>query len=146
MGVLLFVAIFAAQRGSADFSMAHSGDQGFLAAFPVLASIALMQGLGAVLMLRLRCYPLAATTSILAMIPLSPAFFISLPVGIWACIVLGKPEVTEAFYDPGHSPVDEPAEGPDPRPHAGSLFLSYMRSVAGYFLPTMAGRTRNDAG
>ena len=124
--------------------MAHSGDQGFLVAFLILASGALVQGLGAVMMLRLRWYPLAATASILAMIPWSPAFFISLPIGIWTCIVLGKPEVTEAFFDPGHSPVDEPAGEPDPRPRAASRFLSYVRSVAGYFLWTMPGRTTND--
>jgi hypothetical protein len=112
----------------------------------VIAPAALVQALGAVMMLRLRWYPLAATASILAMIPWSPAFFISLPIGIWTCIVLGKPEVTEAYLAPRHPPVDEPAGGPDPRPRAVSRFLSYVRSMAGYFLPTMAGRTMKDEG
>ena len=69
----------------------------------------LVQAVGAIMMLRLRWYPLAATASIVAMIPWSPAYFINLPFGIWACIVLGKPEVSEAFFDPSHAPVDEPA-------------------------------------
>jgi tRNA A-37 threonylcarbamoyl transferase component Bud32 len=116
-----------------------------LAAFLfVIVPAALVQALGAVMMLRLRGYPLAATASILAMIPLFPAFVITLPIGIWACIVLGKPEVTEAFFDSGYSPVDEPAGEPDPRPRAGGRFLSFVRSVGGYFLRTMPGRTTNN--
>ncbi len=110
----------------------------------LIVPAALVQALGAVMMLRLRCYPLAATASILAMIPWSPSFFISLPLGIWACVVLGKPEVTEAFLDPRHSPVDEPVGEPDPRPRAAGRFLSFVRSVGGYFLPTRAGRTKYD--
>src|SRR5262249_19760995 len=129
----------------------------------LIALSALVQALGAVMMRRLRWYPLAATASILAMIPWSPAFGISLPVGIWtcivlgkvgisvpfgiwSCIVLGKPEVTEAFFDPRHSPVDEPAGEPDPQPRMVGRVLSYVRSVCGYFLPTMAGRSMKNEG
>src|SRR6516225_1298940 len=46
---------------------------------------------GAMQMLRLHWYPLAATAAIVAMIPWSPAWLVSLPFGIWACIVLGRP-------------------------------------------------------
>jgi serine/threonine protein kinase len=104
----------------------------------------LLQGVGAVMMLRLRSYPLVATASILAMIPWSLAFLISLPFGIWTCVVLGKPEVTEAFYDRGHSPVDEPAGEATSQPRVVGRVLSYVRSVCGYFLPTMAGKTIHD--
>jgi serine/threonine protein kinase len=117
-----------------------------LAACLIVPPAAAVQGLGAVLMLRLRGYPLAATASILAMIPWSPLFFLSLPFGIWTCVVLGKPEVAKAFFDPRHSPVDEPAEERDPRPRAVSRFFSFVRSVAGYVLPTRAGRTSNEEG
>ena len=106
---------------------------------------ALVQALGAIMMARLRWYPLAATASIMAMIPLTPAFLISLPIGIWTCIVLGKPEVAQAFLDSRPSRIDESAEVPEPRPRIVSLFLSCMRSMAGYILPTMARRTRNDS-
>src|SRR5262249_59138944 len=51
---------------------------------------------GAMKMLRLHWYPLAATAAIVAMIPWSPAWLVSLPFGIWACIVLGRPAVAEA--------------------------------------------------
>jgi serine/threonine protein kinase len=104
---------------------------------PLIVPAALVQALGAIMMLRLRWYPLAATASILAMIPWSPAFVISLPFGIWTCNVLGNPEVTEAFFDPRHSPVDEPAGEPGPRHRVVSRFLSYVGSFAGYFLPTI---------
>jgi serine/threonine protein kinase len=113
-----------------------------LTAFLILP-VALAQALGAVLLLRLRGYPLAATASILAMIPWSPAFVISLPLGIWTCIILGKPKITEAFLDPGDSPVHEPTGEPDPQPRLFGRVLSYFRSVCGYILPTMARGTMN---
>jgi len=110
----------------------------------LMASAALVQTVGAVMMRRLRWYPLAATASIVAMIPWSPAYFISLPFGIWTCVVLGKPEVTEAYFDPRHSTLEEPAAEPDPQPRVVGRVFSYVRSVCGYFLPTMAGRTKTD--
>jgi serine/threonine protein kinase len=119
---------------------------GMLSATCLIASAALVQGFGAVMMLRLRMYPLPATASILAMIPWSPAFFITLPFGIWTCVVLGKPEVTEAFYDARHFPVAESAGQPDPQPRAIGRVFSYVRSVCGYFLPTMPGKTMKDEG
>src|SRR5262249_1215482 len=112
----------------------------FIATSLITAPAALVQALGAVMMLRLRWYPLAATASIRAMIPWSPAYFINLPFGIWACIVLGKPTVTEEFFNPRHSPVDEPAAEPNPKLRMVGRVLSYVRSVCGYFLPSMAGR------
>jgi hypothetical protein len=107
---------------------------------------ALVQGIGAVMMLRLKGYPLAATASILAMIPWSAAFLISLPCGIWTCVVLGKPEVAEAFYDPMESAIDGLAGEPNLPSGAVSRAFSYVRSVCGYFLPTMPGRTMKDEG
>ena len=109
-----------------------------------ITSAALVQGLGAVMMLRLRGYPLAATASIMAMVPWSPAYFISLPMGIWTCIVLGKPEVTEGYFDTSHVPVDEPPAERDPQLRIVGRVFSYVRSVCGYFLPTMAGKPMND--
>ncbi len=136
LGLLVWVLIVLFGIGRHEWEMV------FLVA--TLIPPALMQALGAVLMLRLRGYPLAATASILAMIPWSPAFFFSLPFGIWTCVVLGKPEVTEAFFDPRHSPVDGPAGEPEPRPRAAGRFLSFVRSVGGYFLTTRPGRTTSD--
>jgi hypothetical protein len=53
---------------------------------------------GALKMRKLESYGLALTVSILAMIPcISPCCLIGLPIGIWALVVLMKPEVKGAF-------------------------------------------------
>ena len=54
--------------------------------------------LGAVKMKNLQSYTFAYTISILAMIPcLSPCCLIGLPFGIWALVVLSKPEIKSQF-------------------------------------------------
>lgn len=62
----------------------------------------LMSGLvlfGALKMKRLENYSLAMSVSIIAMIPcISPCCLIGLPIGIWALVVLAKPEVKSAFH------------------------------------------------
>jgi hypothetical protein len=53
---------------------------------------------GALQMMEARKWGLALTVSILAMIPcISPCCIIGIPIGIWAIIVLNKPEVRGAF-------------------------------------------------
>ncbi len=53
---------------------------------------------GAVCMLRLKLYPLAMTGSIVAMVPCSSGCcLLGLPLGIWALVVLNRPEVKNAF-------------------------------------------------
>lgn len=53
---------------------------------------------GAWQMRELRQYPLALIAAIVAMIPcLSPCCCIGLPIGIWALMVMMKPEVKSAF-------------------------------------------------
>ena len=54
---------------------------------------------GAMKMKKLESYGLAMTASIIAMIPcFSPCCLIGLPIGIWALVVLSKPEVKSAFH------------------------------------------------
>jgi hypothetical protein len=53
--------------------------------------------LGARRMVRLRSYGRAVTTGILAVLPLSFGFMIGVPMGIWALIVLYRPDVQAAF-------------------------------------------------
>jgi hypothetical protein len=49
-------------------------------------------------MQKLENHQLAFTASILAMIPcVSPCCFLGLPFGIWALVVLNKPEVKSQF-------------------------------------------------
>jgi GYF domain 2 len=55
--------------------------------------------LGAMKMKKLESYGLAMAASIIAMIPcFSPCCLLGLPIGIWAVVVLSKPEVKSAFH------------------------------------------------
>jgi hypothetical protein len=94
----------------------------------------------AVQMLRLQGFPLAATAAIVSMIPWSPAWLIGLPLGIWACVVLGKPVVTDAFLGDKRRVASLVAEARTPGPGIGGRMLSLFRSVGRYMLPTMPGR------
>lgn len=54
--------------------------------------------LGAVSMLRLKNYRTANMAAILAIIPVcSPCFVLGIPFGIWAIVVLHRPEVKQHF-------------------------------------------------
>ena len=54
---------------------------------------------GGLKMKKLESYGLAMTVSIIAMIPcFSPCCLLGLPIGIWAVVVLSKPEVKSAFH------------------------------------------------
>ena len=59
--------------------------------------------LGALKMKNLQSYGLAMTASILAMLPCTYAFLIGIPMGIWALVVLTKPEVKAAFARKGRA-------------------------------------------
>jgi len=55
--------------------------------------------LGALKMKKLENYGLAMAATIIAMIPcISPCCLLGLPIGIWALVVLLKPEVKSAFH------------------------------------------------
>ncbi|MBN2508262.1 MAG: DUF4339 domain-containing protein [Verrucomicrobia bacterium] len=54
---------------------------------------------GALKMMKLRNHQLAMVAAILAMVPcVSPCCFVGLPIGIWALVVLLKPEVKALFF------------------------------------------------
>ena len=54
---------------------------------------------GALKMKRLENHGLAMATSVVAAVPcISPCCLIGLPIGIWAIVVLLKPEVKSAFH------------------------------------------------
>jgi hypothetical protein len=68
----------------------------------VLRSVAIIVGifiiLGCIKMKKLENYGMAMTVSIIAMVPcLSPCCCLGLPFGIWALVVLSKPEVKQYF-------------------------------------------------
>lgn len=54
---------------------------------------------GALKMKKLESHGLVMAASIVAMIPcISPCCLVGLPIGIWAAVVLSKPEVKDAFH------------------------------------------------
>ncbi len=67
----------------------------------VIASCSL--GLGIVLLVGstrmrdLQSYPIALTAALAALLPLAPGFVVSLPLGVWALLVLLRPDVKSAF-------------------------------------------------
>ena len=63
----------------------------------IIAGIVILYG--GLQMKKLENYSMAMAASIVAMIPcISPCCLIGLPIGIWALIVLSKPEVKSAFH------------------------------------------------
>jgi hypothetical protein len=61
--------------------------------------VAVVIFLGALKMKKLESHAFAMAASILAMLPcVSPCCLVGLPIGIWALVVLNKPEVKSAFH------------------------------------------------
>lgn len=58
--------------------------------------------LGAMKMKKLENFNFALTATIIAMVPcVSPCCWVGLPIGIWALVILMKPEVKDAFTNAG---------------------------------------------
>lgn len=66
----------------------------------ILSSLVMI--LGGQKMRRLDTYGLAVTASIVALLPTGPVWIVSMPIGIWALIVLATPEVRDAFRSKWH--------------------------------------------
>ena len=89
-----------AQRGMRNEAWANvfSGTVGAASSvIGILLSVLIL--MGALKMKKLESYGLAIAASIVAMIPcLSPCCLLGLPIGIWALVVLNKPEIKSAFH------------------------------------------------
>jgi serine/threonine protein kinase len=107
---------------------------------PLIGALAGLQIVGAIGMLRLRGYPLAGTSAILAMIPWSPGWLIGLLFGIWATNVLGRPGVAEAFLRDKRQAGSGPPGARRTGAGVAGRFLSLVRSAGRYILPTAPGR------
>ena len=101
---------------------------GILAALMLSTAIGYLF-MGALQMMRLGSYPFALAAGILAVIPWSPAWIMGLPFGIWALVILRKPDVMAIFREHRHSPRQAGQDG---------MLASFFRSFGGYFLPTFA--------
>ncbi|MBI2480607.1 MAG: hypothetical protein HYV60_18880 [Planctomycetia bacterium] len=84
--------------GAEGAQMIMSGGIG-IASGIVAIGIGIVILMGALKMKKLESHGFAMAAAILAAIPcLSPCCLIGLPVGIWAVVVLNKPEVKSAFH------------------------------------------------
>ncbi|MBK8726424.1 MAG: hypothetical protein IPL96_10395 [Holophagaceae bacterium] len=94
---LLGAGMGAMARGNSGMPNMMSGGIG--AVFNIIGLvIAVVIFMGAGKMKNLQSHGFAMATAIIAMIPcLSPCCLLGLPIGIWAIIVLVKPEVKAAF-------------------------------------------------
>jgi serine/threonine protein kinase len=95
---------------------------------------------GAVRMFRLQSYLMAVMTAVLALVPVTPGWFLGLPFGLWALLVLGKPEVMAAFLgdrrDFGfHLPQAQPVYAPRP-----GRVRAFFQSVGRYCFTRFSGR------
>jgi hypothetical protein len=70
----------------------------------VVIGIAFSIAFGGWKMSQLQSYGLVTTSAMLAMLPCTPAWMISFPMGIWALIVLSDPKVRAAFGTPNIAP------------------------------------------
>ena len=86
---------FANEANKTGFYVGFLGVTGLAIVNLVLAPIIIA---GAVSMMNSKRYGLAKTAAIIAVIPfVSCCLLVGIPFGIWALIVLGKPEVKAAF-------------------------------------------------
>ena len=53
--------------------------------------------LGGLAMMNVQSYTLAKTSGVIALIPVTPAWLLGLPTGIWALAMLSRPHVKAAF-------------------------------------------------
>jgi hypothetical protein len=69
----------------------------FVAIYAAVTIVPILVLVGAISMLRMRSYAMAKTGAILALMPCTCCFVISLPFGIWGLMVLGDIDVRAAF-------------------------------------------------
>jgi len=80
-------------------AMAQGGIGIAFAGIGIIVGVVIL--LGAFKMMKLQSYNFAMTAAIIAMIPcISPCCLLGLPAGIWALVILMKPEVKAAFDQP----------------------------------------------
>jgi serine/threonine protein kinase len=128
VGLLTFIALLA------EPYFFHHNEHYYIfvpALLPVALAVSIML-IGAVRMTQLRSYPLAVAATVLALVPWSPGWLLGLPFGMWAFIVLRRPEVMQAFANQRHGAG---AGGPaTPTGPVGGKIGALFRSVARCFI------------
>ena len=95
--ILLVSAILVSLVAMTDTNPFDEDREVALASQALAVPFAALMILGAVGIKRLQYYGLAVTACILAMVPFTPGWLLSLPLGIWALLALRRPGVREAF-------------------------------------------------
>jgi hypothetical protein len=72
--------------------------------------------------------------ALVALLPWSPAWVLGLPVGIWALVVLGRPEVIRAFLRNREGALPGPVGSPNPPGVVPGKLRSWFLSIARYFV------------
>ncbi|MDP7020721.1 MAG: hypothetical protein QGG36_33350 [Pirellulaceae bacterium] len=90
---------FAATLAEVDFVVEPARGWGSLVFAAVLIVAPCAIAFGSLAMIRLRNYTAAWTAAILAVVPIcSPLIIFGIPFGMWALVLLLKPEVREQFF------------------------------------------------
>lgn len=93
-GLGVFIAVMAFVVGGMNLG----GAEGAIGLFNALAGLVTFTG--GLNLLRLDAYGLARTGSITAMVPcVSLCLILGLPIGVWALVTAGSPDVRSAFRD-----------------------------------------------
>jgi serine/threonine protein kinase len=112
---------------------------------PATLAAAIVQIAGAVRMLQHRSYATAVASSLIAMIPWTPVWVVSLPLGIIALVLLRKLAVVELFIQRKGAPNGGEPAPLEPAAAQSWRVRSFLRSMAGYFV-TSASRDREAEG
>jgi serine/threonine protein kinase len=131
-GVYHMIGVFREGLGSVHPWMA-------LWAFPLLAG-SVLQCIGAVRMMKVQTYLLAVIATILAILPWSPGWVLGLPCGIWALMVLSKPEVMAAFLRSRGDFADAIPAATQPPAAAKGRVRAFLHSVGRYCFTRFSGR------
>jgi tRNA A-37 threonylcarbamoyl transferase component Bud32 len=108
-------------------------DVGLLLEAVAAVALGACQILGGRRMMSLRSYPWAQAAAVLALVPWPWVAWVRMPFGIWALIVLGKPDVRAAFRRVKRMPAEAaPAAPPVRVPRLGRVG-AFARSFGGYF-------------
>ena len=86
--------------------------------------------LGGIAMPKCKSHGLAVAAAIVAVIPIHPAFWIGLPFGIWALVVLSRPEIQRAFARESRRILDISRHGAGPPDRFGKGKAERQGSVS----------------
>ena len=137
-GIVALISCFVFFVGlmSAGSSVAESFS--FLA-FPGAAGSFIVV-IGGLRMMKLQSHQLVMIAVALALLPWSPGWILGFPFGIWALIVLRRPEVVSAFLrEPANPFLSAEVSGMPPTRQPGR-FRAFFQSIGRYCLTTFSGR------